>query len=126
MSSLDGYYCVENNNTTTTTQHTANGEEVKSHRSQHRENKETHTEYKYYYVAGDLTQAHHEEQHSEDGPGRSEGQSNTEDAEHGDGTKQYRLPAKPEVKKIQQSGVNIMVLHSDINAKVGSYFWKLA
>lgn len=58
----------------------------------------THTQYKQNYVVGNLTQAHHKEEHCEDGPGRSEGYNAAEDAHHGVGSEQYRLPAKPEVQ----------------------------
>lgn len=49
-------------------------------------------------IAGNLTQAHHKEEHCEDGPRSGEGHGTAEDTHHDDGTKQCRLPAKPEVQ----------------------------
>lgn len=54
-----------------------------------------HTQHKHYNVAGNLTQAHHEEDHSGDGPGGSKSHSTGEGAEDDDGTEKHRLPAKP-------------------------------
>lgn len=66
-----------------------------------------------------MTQAQHEEEHGEDRPGRSKGHCAAEDTKRDDGTKENRLPAKPEVK-IQESGVkhiSNMVFCSDVNVK---------
>lgn len=57
-----------------------------------------HTQYKSRDIARNLTQARHKEEHCEDGPRRSEGHGTAEDTHHDDGTKQCRLPAKPEVQ----------------------------
>lgn len=59
---------------------------------------DTHTQNKYNYVAGDLSQAQHEEEHNKDGPGWSKGHCAAEDANHEGGTKDNGFPAKPEVK----------------------------
>lgn len=61
----------------------------------------SHTQYKCNYEAGDLTHAQHEEEHDEDGPGRGKGHGTAEDTNNGNGTEQYRLPAKPDIQ-IQQ------------------------
>lgn len=56
------------------------------------------TQYKSRDIAGNLTQAHHKEEHCEDGPRRGEGHGTAEDTHHDDGTEQCRLPAKSEVQ----------------------------
>lgn len=57
-----------------------------------------HTQYKHGYVAGNLTHAQQEKEHCKDRPGWREGHSAAEDAQHGVGPEQYRLPAKPEIQ----------------------------
>lgn len=54
-----------------------------------------HTQHKHYDVAGNLTQAHQEEEHRGNGPGGSKSQSTAEGAEDNIGTQKYGLPAKP-------------------------------
>lgn len=62
-----------------------------------RTNRNIHTQYKQNYEASDLTNTHHEEEHSENGPGRSEGHGTAEDAENADRSEHNRFPAEPEV-----------------------------